>query len=508
MPHHTYDEFPYLCLIRPDIHPAQLATLTALFTESPPLLDPCRILELGCGNGIKLIAIAQSLPRATCLGIDYSAKQIEDGQKIIQETGLNNITLQHLNILEFDDSFGLFDYILIHGVYSWVPKQVRDKLLSICHHHLAPRGIAYLSYNTYPGWYCNRITREMLQYYHQQQFKSTAPIDVSASQQLLELATILNKDTRDAYTFVLEEQHSRLLQHDVENYLRHDLLEEVNHPFYFYQFLEHIKAYKLDYVTDVKFRDLLRESQHHLLSASPLHTHLFTDFFTQEQYLDFFFGRKLRMSVICHQGMSISRRLDSTRLTKFYLAATPQLRRYAKDKISSPLIQVAIHHLTEIYPHDIFFKDLLNHVCTHLSLTQGEWTLTLASDLLDLYCSELIELKIYPSQPFMTQLSTFPMVSPLARWQACHGHTTIVNLLGQIGQLDAFTCQLLPHLNGKNDYATLLKIVAELVTKNSICLEEPNIALDQLPEQEREHILSLYLENVLAIISRYALLVG
>jgi len=88
---HTYDEFPYRCVIRPDIQPNQLATLATLFNLQPPAVPTSRILELGCGNGINLIAIAQSFPQAHCVGIDYSAQQIADGQRLIEEIGLSNI---------------------------------------------------------------------------------------------------------------------------------------------------------------------------------------------------------------------------------------------------------------------------------------------------------------------------------------------------------------------------------------------------------------------------------
>lgn len=510
MSNHTYDEFPYLCLIRPDIHPAQLATLVALFKGVPPSLETCRVLELGCGNGINLITIAQSLPHATCLGIDYSAQQVNDGKKIIQEIGLQNITIQCLDILDFDDTFGVFDYILIHGVYSWVPEPVQKKLFSICQHHLAPQGIAYLSYNTYPGWHLNYITREMLRYAHTQQFDNTRDIHPLASQQLLNLAIALNEGTQDAYALVFQEQGARLLKKDAENYLRHDLLEEANHPIYFYQFLERLKAYQLDYVTDIKFRDFLRESQAELLQSSYVQEQLFTDFFAKEQYLDFFFGRKLRMSIICHQGISIHRQLESESVFQFHITSTPKLQRYDSRtmRVHFPISQVAVHHLTQIYPRDIFFEDLLSYVWTDLSLTKEEFREIFAHELLNLYYAELIELKIYSSQPLITQFSDYPTVSPLARWQASQGQTTIVNLLGQTGQLDAFTCHLLPHLNGKNNRQTLLEIMSDFVIKNNIFLEEHNVPFDQLSKQDRNRILDLYLEETLAIISKYALLVG
>ena len=49
--------------------------------------------------------------------------EVADGQAAVGELGLTNLTLHHASILDIDDSYGPFDYILCHGVYSWVPTE-------------------------------------------------------------------------------------------------------------------------------------------------------------------------------------------------------------------------------------------------------------------------------------------------------------------------------------------------------------------------------------------------
>ena len=66
----------------------------------------------------------------------------------------------------------VFDYIIAHGVYSWVPDAVQDKIFAISGENLAPNGIAYISYNTYPGWHIREMIRHMM-LYHTNQFKET-----------------------------------------------------------------------------------------------------------------------------------------------------------------------------------------------------------------------------------------------------------------------------------------------------------------------------------------------
>ena len=135
----------------------------------PVDIHHARILELGCADGSNLIPMASQFPDATFVGVERAARQIEVGQQIAKDLKLTNITLHHKNILEIDPQFGTFDYIIAHGVYSWVSDDVQEKLLSICKDHLGPQGVAYVSYNTYPGWRMRGMLRDMMMY-HTAQF--------------------------------------------------------------------------------------------------------------------------------------------------------------------------------------------------------------------------------------------------------------------------------------------------------------------------------------------------
>src|SRR5262245_58637378 len=170
VPATSYDEIPYSNTAFSYTHPDCLATVAALYGLTPPPVDRCRVLELGCGRGGNLIPMALALPDSRFLGIDLSARQIASGQEMVTALGLANIELRPFSILDVDESFGLFDYIICHGVYSWVPAEVQDKILAICARNLAPNGVAYVSYNTYPGWHQRGTVREML-CYHVQQFR-------------------------------------------------------------------------------------------------------------------------------------------------------------------------------------------------------------------------------------------------------------------------------------------------------------------------------------------------
>ena len=167
----TYDEVPYPGGAFRASHPSHLGMVAKLFSLHPKPPSDCRVLELGCSMGSNLIPMAEGLPGSEFVGIDYGERQIEAGTKIIQDLGMENIQLQLKSILDVQEDLGKFDYILCHGVYSWVPKDVQQKILKIGKTHLSENGIMYVSYNTYPGWHFRGVVREMMRY-HVEDFPS------------------------------------------------------------------------------------------------------------------------------------------------------------------------------------------------------------------------------------------------------------------------------------------------------------------------------------------------
>ena len=163
----AYDEVPYVSFPFPQTHPDRLATIATLLGMDPPPVGRCRVLELGCAAGGNLIPMALGLPDSEFVGIDLSTRQIAEGRAAVDALGLQNITLEPVNILEIEADFGQFDYIIAHGVYSWVPADVQDKLLEVCRQNLSPNGVAYVSYNTYPGWRLHGAIRDMMLYHTQ-----------------------------------------------------------------------------------------------------------------------------------------------------------------------------------------------------------------------------------------------------------------------------------------------------------------------------------------------------
>src|SRR5215831_9257249 len=107
---------------------------------NPAPLDRCRVLELGCGDGGNLIPMAYRLPGSEFVGLDRGERGIEAGRAMARAARVSNIDLRCLDILDTGSELGKFDYIIAHGVYSWVPELVQERLLAICRTHLNPQG--------------------------------------------------------------------------------------------------------------------------------------------------------------------------------------------------------------------------------------------------------------------------------------------------------------------------------------------------------------------------------
>ncbi len=136
----SYDEVSYPGQFIPMTHPDRMATMAILHGMIPPAVASCRVLELGCCDGGNLLTMAQNLPRASFVGVDLSARQVAEGRAAAEAMGVGNVELRSLNLADLDEAFGLFDYIICHGVYSWVPAPVRDRILEICRGTSHPTG--------------------------------------------------------------------------------------------------------------------------------------------------------------------------------------------------------------------------------------------------------------------------------------------------------------------------------------------------------------------------------
>ena len=294
-----YSELGYKSMPFPYTTPATLEAYAALVGISAPNPKTARVLELGATYGGNIISQALFNLDATFVGIELSQEQVEKGNEVIANAGLTNVSLVQSDIASIGSEIGTFDYIIAHGVYSWVDDGVKDALLRLVDEHLAEDGIAYISYNTYPGWHTMDEVRQLMmfsnrdktQFNHKEKVLHGKTIGSIVGSQILKYDNL--KERNSKFLGALRS----VMQKD-EYYVGHDHLEPNNDPVYFYQFNDHLGAHNLAYLCDADLTlSMVRSFDADI--ADTLDKLALNDHVAQEQYLDFILDTTFRKSIIC-----------------------------------------------------------------------------------------------------------------------------------------------------------------------------------------------------------------
>lgn len=294
-----YSELGYKSMPFPYTTPATLEAYAALVGISAPNPKTARVLELGATYGGNIISQALFNPDATFVGIELSQEQVEKGNEVIANAGLTNVSLIQSDIASIGSEIGTFDYIIAHGVYSWVDDDVKEALLRLIDEHLVEDGIAYVSYNTYPGWHTMEEVRQLMmfsnrdktQFNHKEKVLHGKTIGSIVGSQILKYDNL--KERNSKFLGALRS----VMQKD-EYYVGHDHLEPNNDPVYFYQFNDHLAAHNLAYLCDADLTlSMVRSFDVDI--ADTLDKLAPNDHVAQEQYLDFMLDTTFRKSIIC-----------------------------------------------------------------------------------------------------------------------------------------------------------------------------------------------------------------
>jgi methyltransferase-like protein/cyclopropane fatty-acyl-phospholipid synthase-like methyltransferase len=519
-----YDRVLYPGHALAQAHPDRLATIATLFGIKPPEVSRCRLLELGCGDGLNLISVGLGLPEARCVGIDLALSGIARGQEIIRGIGLENVTLLQRSIVDIDRDFGQYDFIVAHGVYSWVPPEVRDKLLIICQENLVDNGVAYVSYNAYPGSRQREMVREMMRY-HVAEFADPNQ-KIEQARALIDFLAEHARTEGDVYRSVLDKERERIREF-ADSSLFHDDLAEENVAVYFTQFVEHAARHGLQYLSEAHFT----ETQAGVFPANVVAVlnQMADGLIAKEQYLDFLKGRRFRQTLLCHAACELDRIPRPERMAQFSFASplrtdAPRAELQSRSVVAfagplkssistnNPLIKGALAALGEAWPRAVHFRDLLgaaHGACGRRDECDGpsvdEDVRVLGDMLLRAYAGGIVEVYGHPPQ-FALQPGERPVASPLARLQSRED--------GRVTNLRHYTIEienplgryLLGRLDGSRDRAALLDDLAALVESGALTLRT-----DGSPAHDGRHVreqLAAELERQLMDLGERALLVA
>ena len=467
-----YDLFSYESIAFQDTHPRHLACLGRLFEM--PAVGPgnCRVLELGCATGGNLIPMAWYQSQASFVGVDLSANQIRQGQSMIDCLGLTNVTLRQGDILELGTELGGFDYIIAHGVYSWVPTVVRNHLLELSRTLLNPAGLLYLSFNALPGWRMRGMLRDILLF---------ACRDIQDVRQKLEAAyaalTRLKRSLAELQAlsarYLLEEIN--YLHNAHPSYLLFEYLAEENHAFLFSDFLTDIMRHRLRYLCDTQLSFLFPST-----FGSAVETALgdIENDMELEQWLDFVTARNFRRCVLCRDDAAPADELSLEVFADFAfgcdLTPPPRLD-LRRDKPASfrqpdgtsvavkhPLSKALLLEMIERQPDLLPLQQLLPGAEQRL-LRAGGKPLEQAYDLCLMELFTLFSHRALTAAPepeiFTQYTGVRPAATALAGAQVARGHGQVATARHASLDLDGFAARVIHHLTGEHDLEELTQLL-------------------------------------------------
>lgn len=451
-----YDAVPYPTRAFIQTHPDRLATLARLHGLPAPSSAACSVLEVGCGAGGNLLPMAVALPGSTFVGIDTSRRAIERAQATTATLGLENIAFEEISLTDYAPPPGGVDYVIAHGLFSWVPEPVRAGLLALCSRALSEHGVAYVSYNAMPGGHPRQALREMLGY-HVEAIEQPEQRMVAARGFLALLGAAAETDGDLAKVLGPE---ARTLAEQVDGLFFHDTLADVNDPLYFHEFVAEAGAHGLQYLTEAEFSEtqlgaLPEELQQALLTIP--------DPLRREQYLDFLKERMFRQTLLVHDAIELDRTPRPQRLASFAVSAP--LRWGVSEKTGRttftgpggahvttdhPLVVGVLQTIGNAWPAAPWIADLAG----------SEEELPAVCDaLLRCFAANLVRLHVVP--PALSAVAPEkPRVSALARLEAVQGELLTTTRHTGIRLDDDLGQRLVVLLDGTRDRAALVDALA------------------------------------------------
>lgn len=410
---------------RRQTHPDRLAAMAQLFGMKPAPVTACRVLELGCGDGANLIPQAYYLPQSVFMGVDLAEGPIAAGSAMAAELGLSNISLRAADLRDLGPDEGEFDYIFAHGLYSWIPADVRDRLLAVCRERLAPQGVAFVSYNVYPGRYSRQMIREMLLYH-------TRAIEDPA-QRIAEARRLLPQ--------IEHEEAKHVMEHGDDG-LFHDDLAPINDPVWFREFAAHARRHGLQYLAEAQAHKTFDRAMEQAGENT-------ADVIEREQYVDFRKLRRFRETLLCHEEIALDRAIGPERMNQFLFSEYQRAQEISGEQ-GVQAVKAVVQALHDTGQLPVQFQELIPYAGNAELLGQILFALLVAG------CANL-HVHDFPCQETVTER---PRASHLARCQVELG-SAVTSACHIPVELDAIARQLVRLLDGTRSHDEIARELAE-----------------------------------------------
>ncbi len=455
----TYDELPYADYCFPRTHPEHLFAVSTLCGRAAPPFGRARVLELGCAQGANLLPMALDLPDAEFVGVDLSARQIAEARARAERYGLRNVTFREASLVDLDARDGDFDYVVCHGVYSWVPAPVRDAIFRVCRERLRPDGVAYVSFNTLPGWNALRTVRDFLRLHVPD---GPAPRRLAQSRRALRVLAEAVRVERAPWAVWLRDELAWIAEAD-DAYVFHEYLEAANDAFYLTDFVADARRSGLAWLCDADLP---------IAAAALRRTE--GDAVALAQSVDFAANRRFRAALLV-PGDGAPGRADPANLARLFLAARADLadetreRDLASDaavafvvderrvELRDPWLKCALATLAEDRPRPRAYASLSAAVAQRLSLAPAvgvQRAAARASEVLELVLDGVVELRASEAR-YAAEAGLTPRASPIARSQSGDTDTVTTYRHARV-EVPAFERAVLPLLDGARDRGAIV----------------------------------------------------
>lgn len=481
----SYDDLQYPSYPVTSSHPDRLFDIAKLFGMSPTPPENARILELGCAGGGNIIPVASLFPNSQCVGIELSETQANNGRIACKFIGLKNIEIHTASITDITKAFGKFDYIVCHGVFSWVPDFVRDAILRVASENLNENGVAYISYNVYPGWYYRGMVRELM-VRHVKDIKDI-PTKIAQARALLAFLVEANQSTDSAHAAALRSE-AKLLANQSDMYIFHEHLEDYNKPFYFQDFIAEAAKFNLQFLGEASIASMWK-GNFSPDTASKLET--INDSVLSGHYMDCIIGRTFRETLLVHKDAKISRHIDDERISDIRFMgsfkvkddvpasteATPANMKRYKSKVGTintcdREMQIAIEALTKACPYYLSVEELIQKIHAEYLVEGKPFAVNrtaLAATFMQWALAGHMEFRYSPNR-LTTKVELKPKLTSWARAQAQAG-TMLTGLLHEVVTVSELHAQIIPFVDGTRDIKAIAAEIELLVQLNMLKLD-------------------------------------
>ena len=448
----SYEAVAYEAKPNPVSHPDHLAAIAAMFGLEAPDVGRARVLEVGCSDGANLLPVAATLPGSRCIGCDLAPTPIRLAREATAALGLSNAEWFAGDFRELPAASEPFDYIIAHGVYSWVPAPVRDALLGLAARRLAPNGVMFVSYNVFPGGHTRRAVSEML-------LQHTA--NIAALRDKLaaarELAALLAEagTTHDGADAGIQLELRRIAE-TTDSHLAHDVMAQPNEPVYFHEFAAHAGRHGLAY---------LAEGSPAMMGGAGLGANVRAYLsrlarLDREQYLDFARLRRYRQSLLCRADAPTDFALKPSRMAPlFALASMPLVQAANEGRLPGGTEDPRASAHRRIFERLVAAAPASVPVAELAHGTAAGSSANAQATILEAWMTGFVQLRTKPLLATPTA-GTRPQAFALARWQAGR-RESVTNLRHESIRLtDPLARTLLTLLDGTRERDEMVNALA------------------------------------------------